>query len=351
MPRLVFVGGFLGAGKTTLIACAAERLAQRGLRVAAVMNDQDQGLVDTMFSQSRSLSTREVAGGCFCCRFSDFIDAAEQLESAAPDVIFAEPVGSCIDLSATIMQPLKASFSGRFELAPLTVLVDPAMAERAYSESGVDDTAYLFRNQIAEADILCLTKADVRMRPERLPVPVDFHLSARSGEGVDEWLDEVLHGGRVVGSRVLDVDYSRYAEAEAALGWVNVHSEIMLDVPASPACVAGPLLDELDRELTRAGSNIAHLKIFDRASSGYIKAGICSNGEEPVTDGDLPAEASLRHELVVNLRALADPELMRKIVRGALDGIPGRVLIRHEGAFRPSPPKPERTEFIRGNAG
>ena len=37
-PLLIPIGGFLGAGKTTLILAAAQRLQQRGLRVAAILN-------------------------------------------------------------------------------------------------------------------------------------------------------------------------------------------------------------------------------------------------------------------------------------------------------------------------
>src|SRR6476646_1472867 len=101
IPVLVLVSGFLGSGKTTLIVRAAAILRNRGLRVAAIMNDQDSGLVDTKFAEMERMDAREVAGGCFCCRFSDLLDAADQLTAYRPDVIFAEPVGSCIDLSAT----------------------------------------------------------------------------------------------------------------------------------------------------------------------------------------------------------------------------------------------------------
>ena len=45
-PWLVLVGGFLGAGKTTLILSAARELRKRGLRSAAILNDQGQDLVD-----------------------------------------------------------------------------------------------------------------------------------------------------------------------------------------------------------------------------------------------------------------------------------------------------------------
>ena len=44
IPTLVILGGFLGAGKTTLVLKAAELLHTRGKRVALILNDQDAGL-------------------------------------------------------------------------------------------------------------------------------------------------------------------------------------------------------------------------------------------------------------------------------------------------------------------
>ena len=40
------------------------------------------------------------------------------------DVLIGEPVGSCTDLSATVLQPLKQLHSAQFQLAPFSVLVD-----------------------------------------------------------------------------------------------------------------------------------------------------------------------------------------------------------------------------------
>lgn len=45
--QLILVGGFLGAGKTTLIERVARRLAERGKRVGIITNDQTVGLVDS----------------------------------------------------------------------------------------------------------------------------------------------------------------------------------------------------------------------------------------------------------------------------------------------------------------
>lgn len=340
-PLLAFVGGFLAAGKTTLILKSAALLRERGQRVGVIMNDQDADLVDTRHSLAQSLPTREVAGGCFCCRFSDLIDMADQLLEYSPDVILAEPVGSCIDLSATILQPLRAFHHETYHLAPLTVVLDPETADRVNRHEVSSEIEYLFRNQLAEADLICLTKRDLSTSSPGLPFPIDFRLSAKTGEGVEDWLNEILSTTRVVGAHVLEVDYARYGAAEAALGWLNLHAGLHLSEPASPSTLCGPLLDQLDNALTKAHMPIAHLKVFDRASTGWIKASIGSNGQEPVATGDLLAEPAQDHELAINLRAVADPDQLRNIVTQALANLAGTAQIRHIGAFRPAQPKPE----------
>src|SRR3989304_5595626 len=125
--RLIFVGGFLGAGKTTLLARAARRLVVQGKRVGLITNDQAANLVDTRILQQGGFGVAEVAGGCFCCRFNDFVAASDRLlNELRPDVLFAAPVGSCTDISATVLQPLKELYAGWLRLAPFTVLTDPA---------------------------------------------------------------------------------------------------------------------------------------------------------------------------------------------------------------------------------
>src|SRR6516164_497347 len=100
--RFVMVGGFLGAGKTTTLARLARFYLDRGQKVGLVTNDQAQDLVDTTSLRSQGFSVEEVPGACFCCRFNDLVAKVGELESAArPDVILAEPVGSCTDLVAT----------------------------------------------------------------------------------------------------------------------------------------------------------------------------------------------------------------------------------------------------------
>ena len=164
-PILVLVGGFLGAGKTTLLLRAARLLHERGMRAAIITNDQGAALVDTRMTTASGFDAGEIAGACFCCRFGDFVAAAQSLMAVRPDVILAEPVGSCMDLSATVLQPLKQHHAAQFRLAPFSVLVDPRRAAEFTQPDADPQLAYLFHNQLAEADLVLYTKSDLQTQP------------------------------------------------------------------------------------------------------------------------------------------------------------------------------------------
>ena len=243
---LIFVGGFLGAGKTTLLHTAARTLSRRGRRVGLVTNDQAPQLFDTALLGAAG-PVAEVAGQCFCCGLDDLLGALDSLAEQGVDCILAEPVGSCTDLSATLLQPLKDRHGERFRLAPLTVLADPDRlldALEARSSDLHEATAYIYGLQLEEADRILVTKSDsldegvgdaiVGLTRQAYSVPVDA-IAAASGEGVAQWLDATLAGGPV-GARILDIDYDRYALGEAVMGWLNA----TVRVSAATHTAAGP---------------------------------------------------------------------------------------------------------------
>jgi hypothetical protein len=326
-PHLVLVGGFLGAGKTSLILSAARILNRRGFQTAAILNDQGESLVDTGLALEEGLAADEVTGGCFCCRYFDLIDALKRVEAARPQVIFAEPVGSCTDLVATVIRPLLQDTT--YRVAPFTVLVDPGRVPADAAQR------FLYHHQLEEADIVCWTKSELHPgdgRPGR-------RLSAHTGQGVEAWLDEVLSGNLCTGARVIKVDYEQYAAAEASLVWLNCEVRVECNPPLSPAMLAGPLFDELDAALTEGGSGIVHMKLLDRTSQGFIKAAICGNREEPVVEGDLDASPAPLHELRLNLRVAGDPSAIAEIVKARLPASASTVRI---DCFRPARPVPQR---------
>src|SRR5262249_41914124 len=148
----------------------------------------------------------EVAGACFCCRFDDLVGRVRQLEQGErPQVILAEPVGSCTDLVATVVQPLKDLYGDRFEVAPYPVLFKPSHGLRILrNEAGSGfspKAAYIFRKQLEEADAVVINRID-EMVPEAVAetaalvakeypgVPV-LRMSAKTGAGF-EALTELL---------------------------------------------------------------------------------------------------------------------------------------------------------------
>src|SRR5215207_4568475 len=160
--KLIMIGGFLGAGKTTLLLRAAKELEAQGHRVALVTNDQGHDLVDTALARLERVPVAEIVGGCFCCRFNDFLNALQEVRhTIQPDVILAEPVGSCTDLMATVLRPLRQQYPDDYAIAPFTVLFDAGRNLSGFP-SEVSD---LYQWQLDEADTIALSKMDLWSRP------------------------------------------------------------------------------------------------------------------------------------------------------------------------------------------
>jgi hypothetical protein len=207
--------------------------------------------------------------------------------------------------------------------------------------------SFLFAKQIEEADLVCFTKADLHpscsqvFSPGTAGRPVR-QVCAVTGQGVLAWLDEVLSGTLGSFYQSLDIDYQQYAQAEAALAWLNLQATFEPQIPISPGLVLGPFLDSLDQELTQAGISTIHLKMIVSSSSGFVKAAMCENGQDPQVEGALDASPSAKHDILLNLRALGQPHSTRRIVEQELARLEGRVSDIELKCFSPAAPRPER---------
>lgn len=340
-PWIVMVGGFLGAGKTTLLLSAAKELEKRGLKSALILNDQGDALVDTEYASIHGLQRGEVTGGCFCCNLSELIHVMNDLRRFSPDVIFAEPVGSCTDISATTLQPLR-EYSDTYRLAPFTVLVDPERARELLRNDAEPNLKFLFTKQLDEADLVCFTKSDLHSDFPDIKVRNIRQISAKSLQGVTAWLDEVLSGTISAGSHILDIDYEQYALAEAALVWLNLQVTLRPETRISSAMVLGQLLDHLNTDFNTADISIVHLKAIISAPEGFLKAAICANNQEPVVEGDLSSSPSSMLNLLLNLRALGTAAKVREIVEQNLVRMAINFTDLRISCFHPAPPRPER---------
>jgi hypothetical protein len=190
------------------------------------------------------------------------------------------------------------------------------------------DLEFLNANQQDEADVLV-------SRAASLP-PAARRVNAITAEGVAEWLAEILAGTVPVAAHSLTIDYARYAEAEAALAWLNARVTVRAAPAISPAMLIGPLLDRL----SAAVPNIVHLKLLVQCESGYLKAALTASHADPAIEGTLDASPARDHEILLNVRALTDPVELRRIVEREFAALPAHLTWQHVQSFRPSPPVP-----------
>jgi hypothetical protein len=240
-----------------------------------------------------------------------------------------------------VLRPL-LEYSDTYQLSPLTVLVDPLRARTMLEPDADPDMRFLFDKQLQEADLVCFTKSDLYPEYPAIAAPHVRRLSGKTGQGVAAWVNEVLSGTIATCDQALLIDYAEYARAEAALAWLNLRAVFEPQGSLSPAMLLGPLLDRLDNALTAELISIAHLKAIVTSPTGFLKAAICGNGQEPIVDGDLNASPAPRLDLLLNLRAVAEPSQVRKIVEHELHHLQSGLTQCAVDCFSPAAPVPER---------
>jgi G3E family GTPase len=355
--RFVMLGGFLGAGKTTTIARLAQAYQQQGLKVGIVTNDQATDLVDTQSLRAQGFDVGEVAGACFCCNFNDLTQTVGRLErDQHPDIVLAEPVGSCTDLVATVVQPLRQLHGDRFEVAPYGVLLKPRHGIKILkqqSDAGFSPkAAYIFEKQLEEADFVVINRIDelpadevdelCALIEQRHPgVPV-LRMSAKTGQNFATLLEMLEQQGQF-GRRILELDYDIYAEGEAELGWLNCSLRVTAPQAFSLDALLVDVVDRLRTVLAEQHAETAHLKTIGLSEGSHGVANLISS--------DAPAELSLASDcrtraadLIVNARVAIDPETLeadvRRVLAEAAAEIGGQAELRQTQSFRPGRPVP-----------
>ncbi|MCE5296845.1 MAG: hypothetical protein LLG16_07065 [Euryarchaeota archaeon] len=348
--RIAIIGGFLGAGKTTIINKIAKSLTDKGSNVAIIMNDQGEALVDTRYTKAMGMETAEVLRGCFCCKFPELMISARSLVGRnAPDIILAEPVGSCTDLLATVVAPLKVLYPKEFTVAPLIILVD---AERVMGK-GFDPEKigdYLRKHQIMEAEYVILSKVD-KITAEELeeiryvvseinPGAETITYSAITGRGLDKVISVIL-SDKVSDKSPVDIDYDVYAKAEAELGWYNgtyhFHAKERLDSYDMAKRIMQGVATEFDAE------DIAHAKVMIQSPMSAMKMSIVlSNMTVDAVMGSRYAEGDV--VLTVNARIVAPPDVLKDVMRTTVQRSLMQMNVAMEGfnddCFSPSRPNP-----------
>jgi len=355
--RYIMIGGFLGAGKTTAVLALARKFRADGKRAGLITNDQSYGLVDTAMLSSQGFDVEEIGGGCFCCRFNSLVDASENLsKETRPDAFIAEPVGSCTDLRAAVSYPLRRIYGDDFEVAPLSVLVDPVRAERmlglAQGRAFAPKVHYVYDKQLEEADAIVINKSDLldgdrlaklhAALTERYPQARLFAVSARSGAGLEEWFEYVLTAD--CGSQdAPEIDYETYAQGEALLGWLNC----TVNLKSSGEFDGNGFLESLASRL-RSGmttGEIAHLKMTLSPDEGNDIAVLNLVRNDGTAELSHRLQAPLASgQLIVNMRAEDSPEHLWNVTESALAAtaseFDAKSDVEQREFFRPGKPNP-----------
>ncbi|NOY29868.1 MAG: cobalamin biosynthesis protein P47K [Planctomycetes bacterium] len=357
MSRFLMIGGFLGAGKTTAIARLARHYTDRGQRVGLVTNDQAYGLVDTHNLRAQGFQVGEVPGACFCCKFDELVDTLAALGTdRQPDLIITEPVGSCTDLMATVLHPLRHLFGDRYTLGPLAVLCKPEHGRKILGggTGGFSpQAAYIFLKQLEEAQLIVLNKIDrlstserddlLELLGKRFPDKEILAASGTTGAGFDAVI-AVLEADVSLADRPLEIDYDTYAEGEAALGWLNC--TVHLSSPNKTWSldeVTLQLVERFSRALVAAAVEPGHVKVLASAKAATAVANWVAS--------DAPVELSVASnlevheaEVLINARAHGSPEALAQHVRQTVAELAKRNALTYEirsvQHFRPSRPEP-----------
>ena len=150
MTKIDIYSGFLGAGKTTLIAKMLKDF-YAGQKIVLIENEFGEIGIDGGFLQEAGVEIREMNSGCICCSLvGDFGKALQQvLTDYAPDRIIIEPsgVGKLSDVIAAVEKVDGAEVAFKVTVADATKV-----------KSYMRNFGEFYNNQIASASAVILSR-------------------------------------------------------------------------------------------------------------------------------------------------------------------------------------------------
>jgi Ni2+-binding GTPase involved in maturation of urease and hydrogenase len=337
--NIFLVGGFLGSGKTTAIGRAVSLLREDGKRTGVVTNDQGDQLVDTRFMRGEDIPVKEVTGSCFCCNFGDLRNSIRSLEAEmSPDAVFAESVGSCTDLVATVVRPLYHFYKEDIRVV-LSVFADVrSLVQYLFKKEHLfkDNVIYIFEKQLEEADIIVVNKTDLLMArelelarkviEEAYEGKIILYQSSLEDGDIRRWLEIAgsFERGQAPASS-LEVDYDKYGAGEAELAWLD--GEIGIDTADGSAVKAGvELVYKIHERIITAGYPIGHLKFLLSDGRWQEKISFTPIPDRVSGPKSFPADPKLkitipdsdRIAILFNARVQTVPATLKELVSGCI---------------------------------
>ena len=154
IPALI-VSGYLGSGKTTLVARLLADAQANGVRLAIISNEFGDTGIDRALLDAGQGGLVELDGGCVCCRLSDALGETLEniLTTVKPDRLVLETSGVALP-GDVLIQFWRSPIDELISDEVVVVLVD---GDRMSRGEGFDET---FLDQVEAADLLLLNKCD-----------------------------------------------------------------------------------------------------------------------------------------------------------------------------------------------
>ena len=348
--KIHLLSGFLGSGKTTAIQYACNELTKQQKKAGVITNDQGISLVDGDFFEHLNIPERQVVNGCFCCNYNDLDQSVQSLITTnKPDVIFAESVGSCTDIVATVLKPLfnfypevQVTFSTFADVRLLRILL-------IGNAPVFDETVqYIYFKQLEEAEVIVVSKIDLidnetlqeiqQILNKKYGNKLLLYQNSLDPISIQQWLD-VLDNQLIEMPPSLQIDYKVYGEGEAKLAWHDQAIEIYSpDYNADQSAVG--LMKMIYQKIHLNKYPVGHLKFL---LNGEKKISFTYDSEEELLD-TIENKKNSSATILINARVQTAPEWISQIMSEAIEETERRsnckILIKSIASFKPSFPKP-----------
>lgn len=346
--KIHLLSGFLGSGKTTAIQHATRALLQQGVKTGVITNDQGIKLVDADLFKYLNIPSRQVINGCFCCNYNDLDAAIQSLtETNKTEIIFAESVGSCTDIVATVLKPLLQSHTDT--TVTVSTFADIRLLEMILDGGANFDESihYIYLKQLEEAGIIVINKIDMvtteklhtiqQLMQEKYGNKILLYQNSLDKDSIEQWLHTLDHYHSAATLQSLHIDYDIYAAGEAKLAWLDEELEIY-SRDGNALQQAENIINNIYLKINEQQYNIGHLKFL---VNGAGKISFTSGNQPPAVIEKEPASKS---SLLINIRAETAPEIIKQLIAEAIyetetqSGC--KIIVLSLAAFQPGYPRP-----------
>ena len=237
MTPTLIVGGYLGAGKTTLVNHLLRNAG--GRRIAVMVNDFGELTIDADLIEGAEGSILALAGGCVCCSFgSDLLGALQDVlqRQPQPDLILIETSGVALPAAVARSARLLPGLS----IDGIVLMLDAETVRQRSADPYVGD---LVRQQLLEADLLILNKTELCTPTALAELTAWLPSMTSAGTPVVP-----AHQARVPPELVLGFHAGLDADPEGATGTTGASGAALARWAAQP--IGKPLASASDRFVT-----------------------------------------------------------------------------------------------------